>query len=131
MRSSRVYVAAALSLSLLLAASLLGRTAQTKTLQEGNQKATVLFVVSAMQLPSASASSFLIFGGWCTVSPCESAYSFTGGAFRRFPRPAGLSGCVHTATTSCPASTHFFKVGTADSGVPMKTIRIKAVTSDK
>src|SRR5918912_2185332 len=60
MRSPRVYIASALSLSLLLAVSFVGKTAQTKTLQEGNPKATILFVVSAGQLPNASIVPFVI-----------------------------------------------------------------------
>src|SRR5205085_1386996 len=80
---------------------------------------------AACAAKSACASSVLIFVGCCTVRPCASANSLTGGTCKCLPRPAGLSGCVHTATTSCPSSRQRLSVGTAESGVPMKTKRIK------
>src|SRR2546421_4950478 len=60
MRSPRVYIASALTLSLLLASLFVGNTAQTKARQESNPKATVLFVVSAWQLPDADIVPFVI-----------------------------------------------------------------------
>jgi hypothetical protein len=54
MRFPRVYSASALTFALLFASLLVGNTAQTKERQNSNQKSTVLFVVSAMQLPNAS-----------------------------------------------------------------------------
>src|SRR4051812_29392721 len=53
-----------------------------------------------------------------------SARVFTGDAVILCPRPEGRSGCVQTATTSCPSARHLCRVGTAAAGVPMKTIRI-------
>src|SRR5436853_585558 len=53
MRSRHIYTALALTLSLLLASLFAGNTAQTKALQEGNPKATLLFVVSAQQVLGA------------------------------------------------------------------------------
>lgn len=58
--SRRVYIAATLTLSLLLASLFVSNTAQMKAVQEGNTKATVLFVVSAGQLPSAFIVPFVI-----------------------------------------------------------------------
>src|SRR5256885_13669883 len=60
MRSSRVYSASALAFALLLASLFVGNTAQTKAHQDGSQKSTILFVVSAMQLPDASIVPFVI-----------------------------------------------------------------------
>src|SRR5579864_7073661 len=37
-----------------------------------------------------------------------------------WPLPFGRSGCVNTATTSCPAPTMRSRLGTANAGVPMK-----------
>src|SRR5205085_8281206 len=60
MRSPRVYSASALTFALLLASLFVGNTAQTKARQDGSQKATVLFVVSAGQLPNADIVPFVI-----------------------------------------------------------------------
>lgn len=58
MRSPRAYTASALAFSLLLVSLFAGNTAQMKARlkarQDGGQKQTILFVVSAMQLPSAT-----------------------------------------------------------------------------
>ncbi|HKC65877.1 MAG TPA: hypothetical protein VKB86_19695, partial [Pyrinomonadaceae bacterium] len=54
MRSPRAYIASVLAMSLLLASLFAGNTAQIKARQDGSQKQTVLFVVSAMQLPGAT-----------------------------------------------------------------------------
>ncbi|HEX8844644.1 MAG TPA: hypothetical protein VF791_08380 [Pyrinomonadaceae bacterium] len=62
MRSLRTLVASSLTLSLLLATLLVGNPAQTKA-QDNSPKATVLFVVSALQLPNASVVPFLIIEG--------------------------------------------------------------------
>ena len=60
MRSPRVYSASALTFALLLASLFVGNTARTKARQDGSQKATVLFVVSAGQLPNADIVPFVI-----------------------------------------------------------------------
>ena len=56
--------------------------------------------------------------------PCANAHTLTGGGVNLLPRPAGLSGCVQTATTSWPSATHLSKTGTAAAGVPRNTKRI-------
>ncbi len=60
MRFPRVYSASALMLALLLASLFVGNTAEMKGFQDGSQKATILFVVSAGQLPNASVVPFVI-----------------------------------------------------------------------
>ena len=60
MRSPRTYTASTLTFALLLASLLVGNTVQIKARQDGSQKATVLFVVSAWQLPDASIVPFVI-----------------------------------------------------------------------
>ena len=60
MRSPKVYIASALTLSMLLASLFVENRAQTKGLQESNTTATVLFVVSAWQLPDADIVPFVI-----------------------------------------------------------------------
>src|SRR5437588_11962217 len=60
MRSPKVCIASALTSSMLLASLFVGNTAQTKARQESNPKATVLFVVSAWQLPDADIVPFVI-----------------------------------------------------------------------
>src|SRR5688500_6600844 len=61
--------------------------------------------------------------GCRTGSPSLNALCLTGDSASCCPRPLGRSGCVYTAATSCPALTMCSSVGTANSGVPMKTIR--------
>ena len=56
-------------------------------------------------------------GGWSTGIRAASPRSFTGGAWRCRPRPAGLSGWVTTAATVW-RSRRASSVGTANSGVP-------------
>lgn len=54
--------------------------------------------------------------------PASSARSATGEATSRRPRPAGASGRVTTAATSCrPEAIRASRAGTATSGVPAKT----------
>src|SRR5215510_12978076 len=52
--------------------------------------------------------------------PRSAAKTLTGGGVTTCLRPTGRSGCVKTATTSCPASMSLRNEGTANSGVPMK-----------
>ena len=73
---------------------------------------------------SRNSSFFLIFSGWYTGIPCANASALTGVIRSSFPLPFGLSGCVTTAATSCPAEISSFKVPTAKSGVPIKTTLI-------
>jgi hypothetical protein len=69
----------------------------------------------------------LIFSGWTRGSLTAIAAAFTGGATICIPRPLGLSGCVTVSATSWPARNTAFKVGTANEGVPQKTIFIPAL----
>ena len=55
---------------------------------------------------------------------CLIANSFMADCFIFCPRPAGLSGAVITATTLNPLFINISKLETANSGVPIKTIRI-------
>ena len=50
------------------------------------------------------------------------AHLFTGFGFIFIPLPERLSGCVKTHTTSCDDLFNRLNVGTANSGVPAKTI---------
>ncbi len=63
-----------------------------------------------------------IFSGWSTGSPSPWAASLIGEGRSFMSRPAGRSGCVYTATTSCPAATRARSDGAPISPVPMKTI---------
>ena len=64
------------------------------------------------------------FSNWNTGMPCFSAKTFTGQAVSLFPRPLGRSGCVNAPTTSYPLSMSACREGTANSGVPINTIRM-------
>ncbi len=63
------------------------------------------------------------FSGCNTGMPASRAATFTSLSRSFCPRPAGLSGAVTTATTLYPPSTRARSEGTANSGVPMKTMR--------
>ena len=41
------------------------------------------------------------FAGWISGTPSSRARTATAGVFTSIPRPAGLSGCATTRTTSC------------------------------
>src|SRR5262249_41679890 len=59
--------------------------------------------------------------------PAETATCFTGGGTISFSRPRGRSGCVNTAPTSKSFKVRkCFRQGTANCGVPQKTILIAA-----
>ena len=69
MRSPKVYIASVLTLSMLLASLFVENRAQTKGLQESNPKATVLFVVSAWQLPDADIVPFDLLNDFMVAHP--------------------------------------------------------------
>ena len=72
---------------------------------------------------STNSGSF-IFTGCNTGNPCSKAYSLTAEARSTDPwRPTGLSGWVTTATTLYPFSTSSLSEPTANSGVPINTMR--------
>src|SRR5258707_3149390 len=74
---------------------------------------------------SASLSAARIFSGWCTGTFVASAASFTAEKEISCPRPRGRSGCVITPTISkSDCARRCLSVGTANEGVPQKTIRI-------
>src|SRR5437588_5153992 len=74
---------------------------------------------------SVSVSGARIFSGWCTASFAASAASFTAENETLCPRPRGRSGCVITPTISMSGcARRCLSVGTANEGVPQKTIRI-------
>src|SRR5256886_17141924 len=72
-----------------------------------------------------SASSALFLPGRRTASFAASAASFTAENETLCPRPRGRSGCVITPTISMSGcARRCLSVGTANEGVPQKTIRI-------
>ena len=73
---------------------------------------------------SRNSSFFLTLSGWNTGISCFTASALTGVIRNSFPLPLGLSGCVTTAATSCPASNSALRVPTAKPGVPIKTTLI-------
>src|SRR5258707_7781448 len=74
---------------------------------------------------SASLSAARIFSGWCTGTFVASAASFTAENETSCPRPRGRSGCVIAARISkSDCARRCLSVGTANEGVPQKTIRI-------
>ena len=76
----------------------------------------------AISRSRARNSSSRGFTGLSTSMPASSARSATGLATSRRPRPAGASGRVTTAATSCrPDAIRASRAGTATSGVPAKT----------
>ena len=90
----------------------------------GNILKATTICKSAFQARKAStnASSFNL-SGWRSGRSCSSAYCFTGENCTLCPRPAGLSGIVITPTILYPPSTRQRKGSTANSGVPIYTIR--------
>lgn len=60
-----------------------------------------------------------------TGNPSSSALALTGDGSSFLPRPRTASGRVTTSAISFPASTSEVNEGTAKSGVPINTIRIK------
>ena len=60
-----------------------------------------------------------------TDNPSSSALALTGEGSNFLPRPRTASGRVMTSTISLPAATSEVSEGTAKSGVPINTIRIK------
>lgn len=63
-----------------------------------------------------------------TGKPSSSALALTGEGSSFLPRPRTASGRVTTSAISLPASTSEVSEGTAKSGVPINTIRIKNVS---
>src|SRR5205085_11984732 len=70
---------------------------------------------------AATESGARIFTGCSTGKPRASASVLIRGGVSSSFLPAGLSGCVTSATTSCSSSSQR-KLGSAISPVPMKTI---------
>ena len=81
--------------------------------------ATTTNISAPYALNFSTNSSSLAFSGCKTSIPSFTASSFTGENTSSLLLPFGLSGCVTTATTSCPASTKALSVPTAKSGVPI------------
>src|SRR6266403_5038298 len=74
---------------------------------------------------SSSLSGARIFSGWYTATLAASATFFTAEKETSCPRPRGRSGCVITPTISkSDCARRCLSVGTANKGVPQKTIRI-------
>lgn len=81
--------------------------------------------MSAWAARSASTTSGVIRLASTTGNPSSSALALTGDGSNFLPRPRTASGRVTTSTISFPASTSEVNEGTAKSGVPINTIRIK------
>ena len=81
--------------------------------------------ISACATWSASTTSGVIRLASITGRPNSSALALTGEGSSFLPRPRTASGRVTTSAISFPASTSETKEGTAKSGVPINTIRIK------
>src|SRR3954469_22255613 len=71
----------------------------------------------------ALASSELTDSGWKTSSPISRAASATGGGCSLRPRPRGRSGRVTTSAGECGLTASRRRTATANSEVPMKTVR--------
>ena len=80
---------------------------------------------SACAAWSASTTSGVMRLASTTGSPNSSALALTGEGSSFLPRPRTASGRVITSAISFPASTSEVNEGTAKSGVPINTIRIK------
>ena len=81
--------------------------------------------MSAWAALSASTTSGVIRLASTTGNPSSSALALTGDGSSFLPRPRTASGRVITSAISFPASTSEVSEGTAKSGVPINTIRIK------
>lgn len=84
--------------------------------------------MSAWAAWSASTTSGVIRLASTTGRPSSSALALTGEGSSFLPRPRTASGRVTTSAISFPASTSEVNEGTAKSGVPINTIRIKNVS---
>lgn len=84
--------------------------------------------ISARAAWSASTTSGVIRLASTTGNPSSSALALTGDGSNFLPRPRTASGRVTTSAISFPASTSETSEGTAKSGVPINTIRIKDVS---
>src|SRR5262245_57038538 len=73
----------------------------------------------------ACASGAFKLVGWTTSMAWRRAHCFTALVVGARLLPAGRSGWVKTATNSCPAATSASSAGTANAGVPAKTMRIQ------
>src|SRR6185312_39299 len=87
------------------------------------RKATTICRSAFSPRNSSRNPGFFSRSGCSSGNPLSKAYFFTALADSCIPRPAGLSGAVNTPTTLYPAATMASRLATANSGVPMKTIR--------
>src|SRR5690606_4208508 len=88
------------------------------------RKATTTCSSACNALSWARNSASRSFSGCNTGNPWATAYCFTADWCNLRPRPAGLSGAVTTATISLPAPSRAASEATANSGVPMKMMRM-------
>ncbi len=93
----------------------------------GRMRYATTAITSGLSSPTASAkaSSFTDSGCKMVSMPRASASFLTGVGVTFCPRPRSRSGPVTTAIGVYPASQSFFSDGTANSGVPMKRMRIR------
>lgn len=87
------------------------------------RKATTICKSALSTDNSERNSGFFKFLGWRIFSPFSCANTFTADGLSFCPLPAGLSGAVMTPTTGYSCCSKAAKVATANSGVPIKTIR--------
>src|SRR5215471_8184930 len=88
---------------------------------------TMTMISGAMDRSFSTPSGRRIRSGWNTARPCRRAASLTGDIAIAPPRPFGRSGCVTTSSTECPAAIIRSRVGTANAGVPRKTVRNRLI----
>lgn len=84
--------------------------------------------MSAWAALSASTTSGVIRLASITGNSSSSALALTGDGSSFLPRPRTASGRVITSAISFPAATSEVNEGTAKSGVPINTIRIKDIS---
>ncbi len=91
----------------------------------GSMRKATTSCTSALSARSSSINAgFFNFSGCKMCRPLCAAYFFTALSCSFMPRPPGLSGAVTTPTTLKPACTTASSEATANSGVPIKTIRM-------
>lgn len=84
--------------------------------------------ISARAAWRVSTTSGVIRLASTTGNPSSSALALTGDGSNFLPRPRTASGRVMTSAISFPVSTSEVSEGTAKSGVPINTMRIKNVS---
>ena len=95
-----------------------------QTISGSIRKATTICMSAFNDFNSSTNKGSFSFTGCSIFNPFSKAYFFTALSVSFMPLPAGLSGAVTTAAISYPAFTNASKEATANSGVPINTMRI-------